>query len=201
MESTNTAILGCNIPTQMHIKLPSLPSLPSPIFGSKHMSSGYSSGTASKHTLLLPLHPMPPSPSPATSCCQSGAPYIHLHHHSACGLSIASTSSFKVGTLKSTLPLLQFTPNGSPLALHFSSVFSVQECTGDSVYTSGVWTHACGLVQVDVLSSFVCNMMMDAWQEDQVYRMKVHATLAPGHCHAHTVSVAPRQHATHGVPV
>ena len=106
-------------------------------------------------------------------------------------------SSFKFGTLKSTPPLLQFTHNGSPSALHCSSVFSVQECTGDSVYTSGAWMHTHGLAQADMLSSFVHNMTMDAWQEDQVSRMKVRAPLTPGHCHAHTASVAQRQHATH----
>ena len=73
----------------------------------------------------------------------------------------------------------------------------VQECTGDSAYTSGVWTHARGLARVDVLSSFVHNMMMDAWQEDQVRRMNVHVLLAPGHCHAHAASVAWRQCAAH----
>ena len=73
----------------------------------------------------------------------------------------------------------------------------VQECMGDSAYTSGVWTHARGLARVDVLSSFVHNVMMDAWQEDQVRRMNVHVPLAPGHCHAHAASVAQRQRATH----
>ena len=71
---------------------------------------------------------------------------------------------------------------------------------GDMVYTSGVWMHTGGLVRVDVLSSFVHNVMMDAWQEDQVHRIKVHVLLAPGCCHAHAASVALRQRATHGVP-
>ena len=108
IESTNTTISGCNMLTQMHIKLLSPPSSPSPIFSRKHTSSGYSCGTASKHTLLLPSCPMPPSPSPVPSCHQSGAPSTCLHHRS--GLSIASTlSSFKFGTLKSMPPVLQFT--------------------------------------------------------------------------------------------
>ena len=88
--------------------------------------SGYSGGTASKHTSLSPSHPTPPSPSPATSRSQSGAPSIHSRHRSASGLSIASTSSsFKFGTLKSTLPLLQFTRNGPPqlCIVHLSSVY------------------------------------------------------------------------------
>ena len=64
---------------------------------------------------------------------------------------------------------------------------------------SGVWTYTRGLARVDVLSSFVCNMMMDAWQEDQVCRMNVnvHVLLAPGRCHAHAASVARRQRAAH----
>ena len=167
----------------------------------KCMSSGYSGGTTSKHTSLSPSCPMPPLPSPATSRRQSGTPSICLHHCSASGLSITSmSSSFTFDTLKSTPPLLQFTPNGSPSALRCSSVFSVQECTGDLAYTSGAWMHAHGLVQVDMLSSFVHNVTMDAWQEDQVHRMKVHASLMPGCCHAHAASVAWRKPAIHGVP-
>ena len=98
-----------NTPTQMYIhQAPSSPSSPSPIFSSKHTSSGYSGGTVSIHTSLLPSRPAPPSPSPAPSRRQSGAPSIRSRHRS--GLTITSTpSSFKFGILKSIPSLLQFT--------------------------------------------------------------------------------------------
>ena len=53
-ESTNTAILGHNTLSQMHIKLPSPPLSPSLIFSSWYTFSGYSCGIVSKHTLLFP---------------------------------------------------------------------------------------------------------------------------------------------------
>ena len=92
---------GRNTPTQMHITLPPPPSSPSQIFSNPPalMRTPSGSGTASKHTSLSSSRPAPPSPSPIPSRRQSGVPSVRSRHRS--GLSTASTSSSKFGTIKS----------------------------------------------------------------------------------------------------
>ncbi|KAF8581389.1 hypothetical protein K439DRAFT_223551 [Ramaria rubella] len=96
------AVSGHNTPTQTLITLPPPPSSPSQIFSNlaslKRTPSG--SGSTSKHTSLSSSRPAPPSPSPAPSRRQSAVPSIRSRHRS--GLSTASTSSTKFGTLKAT---------------------------------------------------------------------------------------------------